>query len=219
MSRLSFAAFVLAVALAGCATTSSSASASADKPPMGTISDLSRVEGNAAFCEHKVPEQVCTLHHPELVAKFKAVNDWCPEHGVPESQCHACHPGLTFEKLPTLREGADLKIISAKGEDVPDLAAHAVAGKVTVFDFYADWCAACREVDLHAYKLLNQRDDVAVRKLNVVDWDSALAKHFLANVPSLPYVVVYGRLGKEVKALKGLDLAALDRAIAEGAAQ
>ncbi len=201
---------------AGCATGSAS---KAEPVQMGTISDLSRVEGPAEFCEHKVPEQVCTRHHPELVAQFKAVNDWCPEHGVPESQCLLCHPDLTFEKLPTLREGADLKILAAKGEDVPDLAAHAVAGKVTVFDFYADWCAACREVDLHAYQLLNERDDLAFRKLNVVDWDSALAKRYLAKVPNLPYVIVYGRDGKEVRSLQGLDLPALDKAIAEGASR
>ena len=33
--------------------------------------------------------------------------------------------------------------------------------------------------------------------------------------PSLPYVVVYGKGGKQVRAVAGLDLAALDRAIAE----
>src|SRR5688572_6184796 len=54
---------------------------------MGQISDLSRVEGPAELCEHKVPEQVCTRHHPELIPRFKAVNDWCPPHEVPESQC------------------------------------------------------------------------------------------------------------------------------------
>src|SRR5688572_15743049 len=144
------------------------ACATTPQPKMGVISDLSRVEGTAEFCEHKVPEQVCTRHHPELIPKFKAVNDWCPPHEVPESQCLICHPELTFEALPRLREGADLAILSKAGEDVGDLVAHAVPGKVTVFDFYADWCAGCREIDLHAYKLLNARTDLAVRKLNVV---------------------------------------------------
>lgn len=184
---------------------------------MGTISDLSRIEGPAPFCEHKVPEQVCTRHHPELVAKFKAVNDWCPEHGVPESQCFDCHPNLTFEALPKLGAEADLKVIASAGEDVSDLAAQVVPGKVTVFDFYADWCAGCREIDLHTYKLLNARQDVAMRKLNVVDWDTPLAKRHLAEVQGLPYVVVYGKNGKLVRSLQGVDLAALDQAINKGA--
>ena len=183
---------------------------------MGTPSDLSRVEGPAEFCEHRVPEQVCTLHHPELVAKFKAVNDWCGEHGVPESQCFKCHPDLTFEAFPKLSDQADMAVLSKAGEDIADLRAVAAAGKVTVFDFYADWCAACREVDLHMYKVLNARSDVALRKLNVVDWDTPLAKRYLASVQGLPFVIVHGRDGAEVRRIQGLKLAELDAAIAEG---
>lgn len=182
---------------------------------MGTVSDLSRVEGPAAFCEHRVPEKVCTRHHPELIQKFKAVNDWCGEHGVPESQCFECHPQLTFEALPKLSATADLLVIAKAGEDVEDLRAVAAPGKVTIFDFYADWCAACREVDLHTYKILNARSDVAVRKLNVVDWDTPLAKRYLAEVSGLPFVIVYGRDRTEVRRIQGLQLSALDQAIAE----
>lgn len=202
----------IAVAIAllvGCATP--------PKPTMGVISDLSRVEGPAELCSHRVPEQVCTRHHPELVARFKAVNDWCGEHGVPESQCFECHPNLTFEALPKLSETADVATIAKAGEDVPDLGALAAKGKVTVFDFYADWCAACREVDLHMYKQLNARGDLALRKLNVVDWDTPLAKRYLAQVSELPFVIVYGKDGKEVGRVLGFSLEQLDAAIAKGA--
>jgi len=195
--------------LAGCATPS--------RPQMGVVSELSRVEGPAEFCNHRVPEQVCTRHHPELIAKFKAVNDWCGEHGVPESQCFECHPELTFEPIPRLSETADVATIAKAGEDVPDLDLVAVKGKVTVFDFYADWCAACREVDLYVYKQLNARSDLALRKLNVVDWDTPLAKRYLANVSSLPFVVVYGKNGREVWRIQGLSLEKLDEAILQGA--
>lgn len=202
---------LLVAALVACATS--------PKPRMGVISDLSRVEGPATFCDHDVPEQVCTRHHPELIANFKAVNDWCGEHGVPESQCFACHPDLTFEALPALSERADVAVLSKAGEDVPELASAVVPGKVTVFDFYADWCAGCREIDLHMFKLLNARDDVALRKLNVVDWDTALARRYLGDVAGLPYVIVYGKDGREVRRIQGLDLAALDAALAEGGAR
>jgi len=209
-------AFVIswAVLLAACATPAS-------RPAMGKVSDLSRVDGPARFCEHRVPEQVCTIHHPELAARFQAVGDWCPEHGVPESQCFQCHPELTFEAIPPLPDRADVALVVRQGEDLPSLEEHAAAGRVTVFDFYADWCAACREVELHLAKRLNARGDadVAVRKLNVVDWDTPVAKRYLAGVKGLPYVVVYGRDGKKVRSIEGLDLPALDRAIAEGAAR
>jgi thiol-disulfide isomerase/thioredoxin len=189
----------------------------ARNPTMGTISDLSRVEGPAAFCDHGVPEQVCTRHHPELIPKFKAVNDWCGEHGVPESQCFECHPELTFEALPKLDKGADLMVVAKAGEDVESLRTVAAPGKITVFDFYADWCAGCREIDVHMYKILNARSDVALRKLNVVDWDTPLAKRYLAGVSGLPFVIVYGRDGTEVRRIEGLKLSALDEAIAEAA--
>jgi thiol-disulfide isomerase/thioredoxin len=180
----------------------------------GRLSELSRVEGELVLCDHKVPSEVCTRHHPELVAGFKKVGDWCTPHGVPESQCFACHPDLTFEPLAKVGPEADIAVISKAGEDVGALELHAVKGKVTIFDFYADWCAACRKVDGHVYKRIAGGDKLAYRKLNVVDWDSPIATRYVKNVPSLPYLVVFGPDGKQATAIHGADLAALDRAIA-----
>jgi thiol-disulfide isomerase/thioredoxin len=186
----------------------------------GSITTLSAASSaNYERCPHKVPKEVCTRCNPGLVPKFKAAKDWCPEHLVPESQCFECHPDLTFDPLPVLPAGADLAELSKEGEDVPSLDPHAVKGKVTLFDFYAVWCAPCRKIDAHVFAMLGKRSDVAVRKLNVVSWDTPLAGRYLKDIPSLPYVVVYGRSGKQVRAVAGLDLGALDRAIAEASAR
>jgi thiol-disulfide isomerase/thioredoxin len=194
-----------------------SSCASAPPPAHGKLTELSRVDGELVLCDHKVPERVCTRHHPELEAQFKRSNDWCGPHGVPESQCLQCHPDLTFEALPVLSSNADIRWLSEKGEDVPSLEEHVVKGKVTVVDFYADWCAACRKVDGHIYKRLTEEGSpIAYRKINVVSWESAVAERYLRETPSLPLLVVYGRDGKPVKRLHGADLAALDAAIREG---
>jgi thiol-disulfide isomerase/thioredoxin len=119
---------------------------------------------------------------------------------------------------PTPRPAAtaDLIQLSIQGEDVPDLAPHAVRGKVTLFDFYATWCAPCRTIDAHVLTLLGQREDVAVRKLNVVSWETPLAAHYLSDASGLPLVVVYGKDARPVDRIVGLDLEALDRAIEIG---
>jgi len=183
--------------------------------PHGKLSELSRVEGAIVLCEHKVPEKTCTKHHPELISQFKRAGDWCTPHGVPESQCLECHPDLTFEPLPKLPTDADVQWLSKAGEDVPDLDVHAVRGKVTVFDFYAEWCNACRKVDGHVYTRIANGDALAYRKLNVSEWESPLGQRYLKSVPSLPFVVIYGKDGKRKATLSGADLAALDRAIAD----
>jgi thiol-disulfide isomerase/thioredoxin len=199
----------------------------ATSPPPGTpgtahgkLTEMSRVDGEISLCDHRVPERVCTRHHPDLIAQFKRSGDWCAPHGVPESQCLVCHPDLTFEPLPELAANADVLWVSNAGEDVPSLAPHAVKGKVTVFDFYAEWCAACRKVDGHVYKRLAAGDaTLAYRKLNLVEWESPLGQRYVKDVPSLPFVVIYGTDGKEFKRLHGADLTALDQAISEASRQ
>lgn len=203
------------LALAGLALVALLGCAAPGPARHGTLSDLSLAAPGSTSCPHRVPREVCTRCAPALAPRFQAAGDWCAEHGVPESQCFACHPDLSFAPLPPLPAGADVRRIAERGEDIPALAAHAVPGKVTLFDFYADWCAPCRKVDAHVYELLQRRGDIAYRKLNMVSWDSPLTRHYLAGVPTLPYVVVFKPDGTKGRAIAGLDLAALDRAIAE----
>lgn len=77
---------------------------------------------------------------------------------------------------------------ASKGEAF-DLAAHLAAGKYTIVDFYADWCAPCRALDPQLRRLAASRGDVAIRKVDIVDWTSAVVKQF--GVTSLPHMQVY----------------------------
>jgi thiol-disulfide isomerase/thioredoxin len=115
-------------------------------------------------------------------------------------------------------EGLDVVKISEHGEAV-ELAPHLVPGKITVIDFYAVWCEPCRELDEHMLTVLEAHDDIALRKVNIVDWESEAAKQHLQSVPNLPYVIVHGRDGKQIEAISGLDLEKLDAAIAKARGQ
>jgi thiol-disulfide isomerase/thioredoxin len=101
----------------------------------------------------------------------------------------------TFEtrKRPSYR-GLDEKPIAPAGE-AADLIP--VLGKITVFDLWASWCAPCRELDDKLVVLAKQHPELAIRKLEVVDSDSAAwKKHLAPGAFELPHLKVYGADGK-----------------------
>jgi len=120
---------------------------------------------------------------------------------------------------PPIPAGLDVASIARDGADVPDLASHRVQGKVTVMEFGAAWCEPCKLVDQHMVAVLQKRADVAYRKLDVGDWDTPLAKHYLGDAPALPFLVVFGKDGARVDEFGKLDLPRLDRALAKGAGE
>jgi thiol-disulfide isomerase/thioredoxin len=85
-----------------------------------------------------------------------------------------------------------------------------VADKFTVFDVYADWCGPCRDVDKKLREIVSRRPDVAVRKLNVVDFDSPLARDL--GIELLPHVIVYTPMGKKTE-IHGAELDKIDKAL------
>lgn len=123
--------------------------------------------------------------------------------------------GRYIDQMP-FPEGSDVATVARDGEDIADLSPIVVPGKVTILDFSASWCGPCRKVDEHMVQLFSARKDLAYRRLDIGDWDTPLARHYLANVPKLPYVVVYDKRGKTIDRISGLDLGRLDKAIDEG---
>lgn len=79
----------------------SSESSSREPAPLSSAGDHAAAR-DAALCEHGVPEGICALCNPSLVAEYKAKGDWCGGHGVPESQCFKCNPNLTFAEASSV---------------------------------------------------------------------------------------------------------------------
>lgn len=92
---------------------------------------------------------------------------------------------------PPGRQG-DIMII-ARGEEI-QVKEHLVPEKYTVIDFYADWCTTCRKVTPVLEELARRDSIIALRKVNVVSWDSPVAQQY--GLKALPYLLLYDPQGK-----------------------
>ena len=102
-------------------------------------------------------------------------------------------------------ERSALDIRSASDGAKIDLSAVVVAGKVTVIDYWAEWCSPCHLLDARLQHFVKANPDVAVRRVNVGKWDNDAAKQATREfrLEALPYVRVYDAKGKFVGAVTG----------------
>jgi thiol-disulfide isomerase/thioredoxin len=97
--------------------------------------------------------------------------------------------------------GQSIEVIS-HGQQI-DISKHLALGNVTIVDFYADWCGPCKVVDPTIKQLAQSDSEIAVRKIDIVNWGSAVATQY--HVSTLPRVEVYGRKGQLVGTVRGAD--------------
>ena len=89
-------------------------------------------------------------------------------------------------------QGGDVQIVS-KGAAF-DYKKHLAAGKYTIFDYYADWCPPCRVLDPQLRRLAADRPDVALRKVDIVDWTTDVVRQH--SITDLPHLEIYDPDGK-----------------------
>jgi len=68
-----------------------------------------------------------------------------------------------------------------------------VPGKVTLIDFYADWCPPCQRMSPKLELLATQDPEVYLRKVDIVKWGTEVALQY--NIQSIPHIYVYDRNG------------------------
>jgi thiol-disulfide isomerase/thioredoxin len=109
------------------------------------------------------------------------------------------------------QRGQPIEVIS-HGAQV-DITRHLALGNVTIVDFYADWCGPCRQISPSLEQMARTDPEIALRKIDIVNWNTAVVKQF--GIHSIPQVNVYNRGGNLVGSVVGADLQAVERYVAQ----
>ena len=72
--------------------------------------------------------------------------------------------------------------------------------KMTMVDFYADWCGPCKMMSPIIDKIAEENDNIKVGKLNVDDAQDIAMKY---NVMSIPTIIIF-KNGMEFKRFVGV---------------
>jgi copper chaperone CopZ len=97
-----------------------------------------------------------------------------------------------------------LDIATYDGKTKVDLAKIAAPGKITIVDFYADWCGPCQVLEARLQRYMQAHPDVALRRSNIGKWNNAgAAQATRLGAEALPYIRVYDAKGKFVEAVTG----------------
>ncbi len=124
--------------------------------------------------------------------------------------------GDTLLRALTEMEKKGLNIETIRGGRKMKFKNHLAPGKITVFDFYADWCAPCRVFSPKLEHLVKNNPRLALRKVDIVSWDSELAKQLTKNykMPALPFTLIFDEKGRLLGKVEGNDIEKVEEIIA-----
>jgi thioredoxin 1 len=107
--------------------------------------------------------------------------------------------------------GQPVEVIS-HGAQV-EIKQHLALGNVTIVDFYADWCGPCRQLAPRLEQMVGSDPEVALRKIDIVNWKTPVAQQF--NVHSIPQVNVYNRDGRLIGSVLGANFEMIKRYVTQ----
>jgi thioredoxin 1 len=84
-------------------------------------------------------------------------------------------------------------------------------GKITIVDFYADWCGPCRKIGPVLEKIAEGNSDIVLQKINV-DKHRDLMQEY--NVTGIPHIIIYDKSADVVDTIIGCNEPRIRKAIA-----
>jgi len=85
--------------------------------------------------------------------------------------------------------------------------------RVTLIDFYADWCGPCRMISPHLELIVHKDKEVVLRKVDIVRWNTEVCQQY--QIGSVPQVWVYDKKGKLVGKVTGANSQQVDVLVAK----
>lgn len=98
-----------------------------------------------------------------------------------------------------------LDIIEYRDGKRVDVAKLMAPGKVTIVDFYGEWCGPCRVLEIRLQHLMRGQGNLALRRVDIGKWDNEAARQATRefHAEALPYIRVYDAKGKFVTSVTG----------------
>lgn len=104
---------------------------------------------------------------------------------------------------PDSLEPGDVTDVAVGGESF-ELADVLAEGRITVIDFWADWCHPCEHIDELLRELASRHPELAVRRVEVPSADTPVAEAHLGSETTLPQVWIFDAEGERVDRLVGV---------------
>ncbi|PCJ85575.1 MAG: hypothetical protein COA57_07465 [Flavobacteriales bacterium] len=124
---------------------------------------------------------------------------------VADANFEAIFSGEEMVKPLSDEDKKRVDIETIKGGNKIKIKDHLTEGKITIFDFYADWCGPCRVFSPKVEQMLLRHKNLVLKKVDVVSWKSSLSKQLTKEYqfPALPFTLIFDDKGNLLGRVEG----------------